>query len=149
MTNENIPKISFFGDVFNSHGNKIETSRWSAPEVLRFQHLSPQSDIWSFGCLIWECCALGGTLFSTINSNDLATRIKDGTLPERISYVADDMYQLLLNCWQLEPSERTSFSEITSVFWQFLASPQHIISFKRHPGRSLPFYSPTLEEQSN
>lgn len=85
-------------------------NRWSAPEVLRFQYYSSQSDVWSMGCLIWECCALGGTLYSTIDSNDLCLRIKNGALPERISYVFDDMNQLLLNCLQLEPSERPSFS---------------------------------------
>lgn len=148
ITNENIPKIGCFGTAFNDNGKAIDVSRWSAPEVLRFQHYSTQGDIWSFGCLIWECCSLGATLFPSINSNDLATRIKDGALPERIAYAHDEMYQLLLNCWQLEPSERTSFSEITSVLWQFLASPQHILSFKRVPGRTLLYYSPSLEELS-
>lgn len=117
ITNENIPKISCFGCAFNNQGGKIDLSRWSAPEVLRYQHYTLQSDIWSFGCLIWECCALGGTLYPTVNSNDLSLGIKNGTLPERISYVFDDMHQLLLNCWQLEPSERTSFPGNVFIFW--------------------------------
>lgn len=116
VTSANRPKISCFGCVFNSRGMKVDLNRWSAPEVLRFQFFSIQSDVWSFGCLMWECCSLGGTLFSSINSNDLCLRIKNGALPEKISYVFDDMNQLLLNCWQLEPSERPSCSGTLQAF---------------------------------
>lgn len=91
---------------------------------------------------------MGGTLYSSINSNDLATRIKDGATPDPIPYVNDDMRQLLINCWQLEPSERIKFKDITSDLWTFLASPQHILSFERRLGSTLPFYSPSLEAQS-
>lgn len=84
--------------------------RWFAPEALCFQYQSQKSDVWSFSCLVWECCTLGATLYSNINSTDLIAHIKSGTRPERINYAHDDLYQLLLNCWQLEPNERPSFS---------------------------------------
>lgn len=148
MTGANIPKIAFFGMCFDSNGKRIDTSRFSAPEVLRFQHLCIQSDVWSFGCLIWECCSLGGTLFPSINSNELVSRIKEGARPERIPYIHNDMHQLLLNCWQIEPSERPTFPEITSLLWQFLSSPQHILTFRRPDGYTLPYYLPLLEEQN-
>lgn len=144
ITNENKVKIGCFGNVFNDHGKEVDLSRWSAPEVLRFQHYTTQSDVWSFGCLIWECLSVGATLYSKVNSNDLTSRISHGLLPERISYVQDDMQQLLLNCWQMEPSERTTFSEITSILWQFISSPHHILSFKIGGENVLP-YLPLLE----
>lgn len=147
ITNDNVPKIACFETCFDSNGKKIDLSRWYAPEVLRFQHISPQSDIWSFGCIIWECCSLGGTLYANVNANELIWRIKEGVRPERISYIHDDMQQLMLNCWQLEPNERASFSEITSTLWQFLSSPQHILSFTIQDHHELPRYLPLLEEQ--
>lgn len=148
MTKDNVPKISCFGQCFDTSGKLIDLSRWSAPEMLRFQHLSIQGDIWSFGCVIWECLAIGGTLYPRINANELIFRIKEGLRPEPLPYVHNDMHQLLLNCWQQEPSERPSFSEITSVLWQFLSSPQHILSFQRREGYTLPYYLPLLEEQN-
>lgn len=148
ITIDNIPKISCFGVCFDDNGRKVDSNRYSAPEVLRFQHLCIQSDIWSFGCLIWECCSLGGTLYPEIQSNDLCSRIKEGVRPERIHYIHNDMHQLLINCWQIEPSERPTFSEITSVLWQFLSSPQHILSFQRREGYTLPCYLPLLEIQT-
>lgn len=148
MTNSNIPKISIFGTPFNKHGKNVDLSRWSAPEVLRFQHYSTYSDVWSFACIMWEVCSLGGTLYSNIDSNDLVYRMKEGFRPERLSFVHDDMFQLLHNCWQLEPNERPpSFGDITSLLWQFLSSPKHIISFKNSGKNMLPKHLPLLEEQ--
>lgn len=148
MNGNNIPKISCFGTCFDSNGKKIDICRFGAPEVLRFQHRCAKSDVWSFGCLIWECVTLGGTLYANISSNEIISRIKEGVRPERVPYIHNDMHQLLLNCWQIEPSERPTFSEITSILWQFLSSPQHILSFKRREGYTLPYYLPSLEEQN-
>lgn len=148
MTMEETAKLNCFGATpFDNHGKTIDLSRWSAPEVLRFQHYSERSDIYSFGCLIWECCSLGGTLYPSINSSELIARIKAGVRPEQIPFVYEDMNQLLFNCWQLEPSERPSFSEISMTLRHFLSSPQHVLSFKRQDGYLLPYYLPMLEVQ--
>lgn len=146
MTRDNIPKISCFEGCFDINGKKVDYSRFSAPEVLRFQHHCLQGDVWSFGCLAWEIISLGGTLYPSINSNEITIRIYEGVRPESIPYIHNDMHQLLLNCWQIEPSERPTFSEITSALWLFLSSPQHILSFKRREGYTLPYYLPLLEE---
>lgn len=146
LTNDETVKISCFGATpYDSHGKTIDISRWNAPEVLRFQYHSERSDVWSFACLMWECCSLGGTLYANINSNDLVARIKSGARPERIQFVFDDMNQLLLNCWQLEPSERPSFSELSHTLRQLLTSPDHVLSFDRREGFLLPYYLPLLE----
>jgi len=59
ITSLNDIKITTFGPAFDGDGRTIDLSRWQAPEVLKFQHHTPKSDVWAFGCLIWECCALG------------------------------------------------------------------------------------------
>lgn len=139
-------KVSCFGATpVDSHGKTVDMLRWSAPEVIRFQHHSERSDAWSFGCLIWECCSLGGTLYPSINSNDLITNIRAGIRPDRVPFALDDVNQLMFNCWQLEPSERPTFADISFTLRQFLASPEHILSFKRQDGHLLPYYLPLLE----
>lgn len=60
MTAHDEVKISCFGATpFDDQHKAIDLLRWSAPEVLRFQHYSVKGDIWSFACLMWECCSLG------------------------------------------------------------------------------------------
>lgn len=148
MTSNETIKISWFGaKPFDSNGKLIDLSRWSAPEVLRFQHHSERSDVWSFACLMWECCSLGGTLYADVSGGDLIGRIKAGTRPERIPFVYDDMNQLLLNCWQTEPSERPTFADISHTLRQLMTSPHHVMSFDRREGILLPYYLPLLEVQ--
>lgn len=142
-------KLSCFGATpYDDHGKTIDLSRWHAPEVLRFQHHSNRGDVWSFGCLMWEVCCLGATPYANVSAGDLAARIKAGTRPERVNFIFDDMYHLFANCWELDPSERPAFSDISHTLRQLLTSPQHVLSFKRQDGTILPYYLPLLEMQT-
>lgn len=126
-------------------GKTIDIQRWQAPEVIRFQHYSIKSDVWSYGCLAWECCTLGATLYANITSEELLSRIRNGVRPEQLNFVYNDLYQLLLNCWQLNPQERPDFEEIAFHTRHLLLSPRHVLSFDRTETTIIPYYSPLLE----
>ncbi|XP_054725638.1 putative inactive tyrosine-protein kinase Wsck [Anastrepha obliqua] len=147
-------KVSLFGPIpYVQNQKKVDITRWLAPEALRYQHFSVKSDVWSFACVAWECCTLGGTLYSNINNTQqLLDAIKSGSRPAQPTFVFQDLYQLLLNCWQLEPSERINFDEIAYNVRQLMTSPRHALCFDRAtemPGNNvldtLPYYMPMLE----
>lgn len=92
---------------------------------------------------------LGGTLYANVSSGDLMQRIKGGARPEHVPFVFDDMYQLMLNCWQMDPGERPSFEDIRFALRQMQTSPTHVLSFNRREGIVLPYYLPLLEILSN
>lgn len=149
ITNNDQVKLSCFGATpFDEHGKRVDLARWSAPEVLRFQHYSDRGDVWSFGCLMWETCCLGATPYASIGAGDLAARIKNGARPERVPFVYDDLNHLFANCWEIDPSERPSFSDISHTLRQLLTSPMHVLSFQRQEGVSLPYYLPLMEMQT-
>lgn len=120
-------------------------SRWHSPEVLKFQNYSTHGDIWSFGCLMWECCTLGATLYPNIPSPDLLPRIKNGARPEQPSFVFDDLYQLFLNCWELDCADRPTFGELKQSIETLMTAPHHALSFERRDGVAIPYYMPLLE----
>lgn len=91
----------------------------------------------------------GGTLYANISSGDILPRVLNGTKPEHSSFMFDDIYQLMLNCWQLEPSERPTFEDISHYLRQLLTSPKHALSFDRRDGVLLPYYLPLLEQQNS
>lgn len=88
---------------------------------------------------------IGATLYANITSQDLLSRIKNGARPEQPSFVYDDLYQLLLNCWEIDPSERPSFTELKTALKHLMTEPRHALSFDRRDGVVLPYYLPLLE----
>lgn len=149
ITSDDQVKLSCFGATpFDPHGKRVDLTRWSAPEVQRFQHYSDRGDIWSFGCLMWETCCLGATPFASIAAGDLAGRIKSGARLERVPFVYDDMTHLFAITLEMDPSERPSFADISHSLRQLLTSPMHVLSFDRQEGVTLPYYLPLMEMQT-
>lgn len=152
VTSESKLKVSVFGPLqfMNTSRQQPDHSRWLAPEVLRHQqHHSARSDVWSLACVAWECCSLGGTPYANVvaSSQQLLEAIRAAVRPAQPAYVYGDLYQLLLNCWQLEPSERSSCEDVAFGVRQLMTSPRHALSFDRVTGGldTLPPYLPQLE----
>lgn len=147
MTANDEPKLSIFGPTLYIEDRKlVDLARYQAPEVLRYQHHTTKSDVWSFACLAWECCTLGGTLYSNVVSADLMSRIRTGSRPEQTPFIFNDLYQLLLNCWELDAGDRLEMDDVAGTIRQMLhTSPKHVLSFERHDGLTLPYYLPLLE----
>lgn len=143
-------KIQLIGPIMfiPPEGRPIDISRWKAPEVLKFQNVSIKSNIWSFAVVAWECCTLGATPYANITTQDLLPRIRNGLRPEQSKCIFNDIYQLFINCWQLEPSDRISFAEINISIKQMLTSPKHIINTSITGDFHLPYYLPLLEIQN-
>ena len=49
-------------DYYESHGGKVPV-KWTAPEALRFNKYSTASEVWSYGCVLYEIWSLGHTPF--------------------------------------------------------------------------------------
>lgn len=140
-------KVSAFGPPLygDSNGQQIDIIRWNAPEVIKFQNHTAKSDVWSFGLLIWECCCLGATPFGTITTENLFTSIRAGSRPEKPSFLYDDLYQMCLNCWDLDAADRPEFDDISRYLRQTLPMLRYMLSFERNQSVQIPPYLPHLE----
>lgn len=141
-------KVSVFGPTLydiSEGGSKamIEEERWFAPEVLRFQKYSHASDVYSLALISWEICCVGATIYGSIATSDLLARIKKGIRPEKYPFISEDLYQLFLNCWELEPNERCDFSDLVGQMKHLQLSPQYYLNYTLDG--PLPYYLPLLE----
>ncbi|XP_063367422.1 putative inactive tyrosine-protein kinase Wsck [Cydia amplana] len=89
-----------------------EYTRWTACEMLRQTRFNPKADVWSFGCLMWEALTLGATLYASTPNKDVAPRVLRGMRASQPSYVGDELFHLCLQCWQVDPDERPTFSTL-------------------------------------
>ncbi|XP_025753205.1 fibroblast growth factor receptor 2 isoform X6 [Oreochromis niloticus] len=86
VTESNIMKIADFGlarDVHNIDYYKKTTNgrlpvKWMAPEALFDRVYTHQSDVWSFGVLMWEIFTLGGSPYPGIPVEELFKLLKEG-----------------------------------------------------------------------
>ncbi|XP_038060205.1 hemicentin-1-like [Patiria miniata] len=115
-----IAKVSDFGlsrgeDIYVQTSRRRVPVRWLAIESIRYKSYTTKSDVWSFGILLWEIVTIGGTPYSTIKSESLAKKLKGGYRMPKPSSCNDKSYALMRKCWEEDPNNRPSFSDLVSV----------------------------------
>jgi hypothetical protein len=84
-----------------------------APEFLKHQRCSAESDVFSFAIIMWEVW-YRRSAFEGLNAPQIAYNITEGKrLPLEGSCPAE-LQNLISRSWQPEPTERPDFSEILS-----------------------------------
>lgn len=89
----------------------------------------------------------GATPYGNTANDNLLQRIKNGARPEQPPFIFDDLYQLFLNCWEIDASDRPTFAEILEFLNQCSSSIEHMLSYRMN-NIILPYYIPTLEIKS-
>nr|XP_025035920.1 tyrosine-protein kinase Fer-like isoform X1 [Pelodiscus sinensis] len=125
----NVLKISDFGmsrqeanGVYASRGGmKHIPIKWTAPEALRYGRYSTESDVWSYGVLLWEIFSLGAAPYPGMSNQQVVSQVERGfrmRAPERCPV---EVYDVMLRCWETSPSLRPKFSaihqEMTQLHW--------------------------------
>ncbi|XP_053320359.1 tyrosine-protein kinase Fes/Fps [Spea bombifrons] len=118
VTEKNILKISDFGmsreeedGVYSSTGGMKQIPvKWTAPEALNYGRYSSESDVWSFGILLWEAFTLGAVPYTTMNNQETRKAIDEGIRLPAPEMCPEDIYKLMLRCWEYDPRKRPSFS---------------------------------------
>lgn len=124
-----VAKIADFGLSKNDQ-TYVKTSstrvpiRWMAVESLFNNTYTLQSDVWSFGILLWEIFTLGGTPYSSIDSQQLFTYLKDGHRLRKPRLCDQDMYAMMLQCWNDIPERRPTIDELTARLQRMLENSQ-------------------------
>lgn len=89
------------------------TFKWMAIESLNHRIFSVQSDVWSFGVLLWEIFSLGQLPYEDINTtSQLIRQLHSGFRMARPEFANNAISRIMLNCWRTEPSERPTFHQL-------------------------------------
>jgi len=114
----NIVKISDFGmsreeeEYIVSDGLKQIPIKWTAPEALNYGKYTSLCDVWSYGVLSWEIFSKGGTPYQGMTNTRARELIDSGYRMPAPDGTPDEVYQLMLRCWQYDPDDRPHFAEI-------------------------------------
>lgn len=108
------------GNVLSIHlPGVVSYVYFQAPESLSDLSYSPQSDVWSFGCVVYEIVALQEPHANT-DVITIGIKIRDnGYTPQLPKRVDPFIKKLLRNIWQKDPAKRPvsilSFCDTTIV----------------------------------
>ncbi|KAM9356682.1 vascular endothelial growth factor receptor kdr-like [Symphorus nematophorus] len=121
LSENNVVKICDFGlarDIYKDpdyvrKGDARLPLKWMAPEAIFDKIYTTQSDVWSFGVLMWEIFSLGASPYPGVQiDEEFCCRLKEGTRMRAPEYSSSEIYQTMLDCWQGEPLERPTFTEL-------------------------------------
>ncbi|KAG9330028.1 hypothetical protein JZ751_027570 [Albula glossodonta] len=89
--------------------------KWMAPESLFQGVYTMQSDVWSYGILLWEIFSLGVTPYPGIKVDQhFYVLIENGFQMDQPYYASESVYQVMHLCWALQPSARPPFSKLVA-----------------------------------
>ncbi|XP_029956302.1 platelet-derived growth factor receptor beta-like [Salarias fasciatus] len=105
-----------------ARGNSFLPLKWMAPESI-FQNIySSQSDVWSYGVLLWEIFSLGSSPYSELPmTQEFCSALKRGHRMSRPQHAPPHMYELMKQCWDDKPQSRPSFSSIVATVGNLLS----------------------------
>ncbi|KAM6148913.1 tyrosine-protein kinase Fer [Erethizon dorsatum] len=115
----NVLKISDFGmsrqedgGVYSSSGLKQIPIKWTAPEALNYGRYSSESDVWSFGILLWETFSLGICPYPGMTNQQAREQVERGYRMSAPQHCPEDISQIMMKCWDYKPENRPKFSDL-------------------------------------
>ncbi|XP_040499180.1 fibroblast growth factor receptor 1 isoform X5 [Ursus americanus] len=152
VTEDNVMKIADFGlardihhiDYYKKTTNGRLPVKWMAPEALFDRIYTHQSDVWSFGVLLWEIFTLGGSPYPGVPVEELFKLLKEGHRMDKPSNCTNELYMMMRDCWHAVPSQRPTFKQLVEDLDRIVA----LTSNQEYLDLSVPLdqYSPSFPD---
>ncbi|GMT35497.1 hypothetical protein PFISCL1PPCAC_26794 [Pristionchus fissidentatus] len=119
LTTNRVVKIADFGMAKNedkgyyrmNKTNVMVPYRWMAPESMEDHTFTVESDVWSYGIVLYEIFTLGSQPYPGVPNNNLHEHLKSGQRNPRPDLCHPDIYDLMLRTWDADFVRRPSFGE--------------------------------------
>ncbi|XP_071949000.1 fibroblast growth factor receptor 3-like isoform X2 [Antedon mediterranea] len=120
VTEDFVMKIADFGfacdmksmDYYRKDSKTWLPIKWMSPETMSDYIFTTQSDVWSFGVLLWEIMTLGMTPYPSVPTNMILKYLMDGQRLSQPRGCSLQIYHIMRECWQLCPERRPTFTEL-------------------------------------
>ncbi|KAM6234365.1 high affinity nerve growth factor receptor, partial [Porphyrio hochstetteri] len=126
-----VVKIGDFGmsrdiystDYYRVGGRTMLPIRWMPPESILYRKFTTESDIWSFGVVLWEIFTYGKQPWYQLSNTEAIECITQGRELERPRTCPPEVYAVMQSCWQREPQQRRPIKDIHSRLQALVKAP--------------------------
>uniref|UniRef100_A0AAQ5ZDD6 receptor protein-tyrosine kinase n=1 Tax=Amphiprion ocellaris TaxID=80972 RepID=A0AAQ5ZDD6_AMPOC len=129
LSDNKVVKICDFGlarDIYKDpdyvrKGDTRLPLKWMSPESIFDKVFTTQSDVWSYGILLWEIFSLGASPYPGLHiDEEFCHRLKGGTRMRAPEYSTAEIYSTMLACWEANPSDRPTFTNLVETLGDLL-----------------------------
>ncbi|XP_057697050.1 inactive tyrosine-protein kinase transmembrane receptor ROR1 isoform X2 [Corythoichthys intestinalis] len=98
--------------------------RWMPPEAIAYGKFTTDSDIWSFGVVLWEVFSYGLQPYYGFSNQEVMEMVRKRQLLPCPEDCPPRFYGLMTECWQEGPARRPRFKDIHGRLrtWEGLSS---------------------------
>uniref|UniRef100_A0A3Q3M4S9 Tyrosine-protein kinase receptor n=1 Tax=Mastacembelus armatus TaxID=205130 RepID=A0A3Q3M4S9_9TELE len=108
-------------------GHTMLPIRWMPPESIMYRKFTTESDVWSFGVILWEIFTYGKQPWFQLANNEVIECITQGRVLERPRLCPKEVYDIMLGCWQREPQQRLNIKDIQKMLFTLMkATPVYL-----------------------
>lgn len=133
-----IVKISDFGlsrDIYSSDYYRVQSKsllpvRWMPPESILYGKFATESDIWSFGVVLWEIYSYGLQPYYGYNNQEVIYMIRSRQLLPCPEDCPTMIYSLMIECWHEVANRRPNFTEIHNRLSNWYVNQTYLTSPK-------------------
>ncbi|KAI3369001.1 hypothetical protein L3Q82_025973, partial [Scortum barcoo] len=135
LTQGRVAKICDFGlarDITTDSnyvvkGNARLPVKWMSPESIFECVYTFESDVWSYGILLWEIFSLGSPYPGMPVDAKFYKLIKEGYRMDAPEFAPSEMYHIMRSCWEADPFNRPPFRKVVERIEQQLSdATKHI-----------------------
>ncbi|XP_037337352.2 tyrosine-protein kinase Fes/Fps [Pungitius pungitius] len=128
VAEHNVLKISDFGmsrqqddGVYSTEGGLRQIPvKWTSPEALNYGRFTTESDVWSFGVLLWETFSMGMSPYMSMTNQQTRDNVEKGYRMPAPHSCPVEISRIMSSCWQYDPKNRPSFkklrAELTAIY---------------------------------
>ena len=136
-------KISDFGlskdiyskDYYRLGDKSVLPIRWMPPEAIVYSKFSKQSDIWSFGIVLWEIFSSGAQPYYTLSNEEVIEYVSGEKVLRCPSDCPSEIYDLMVDCWATNPEDRPTAADLHRALknWSPQLSAKHAAANQNAP----------------
>lgn len=114
----------YAADYFRVQNKSLLPIRWMPPEAILFGKFSSDSDIWSFGVVLWEIFSFGLQPYYGFSNQEVIEMVRKRQLLPCPEDCPPRMYDLMTETWNEIPARRPRFKDVHARLrsWEGLSS---------------------------
>jgi len=109
-----VTQTGYSADYYKINGDTPLPVRWMPPEAIVYGKFGIESDVWSFGVMLWEIYSYGTQPYFGYSNMEVMQMVRAHQVLPCPAECPAQVYALMVDCWNDMPQRRPRFSKIHS-----------------------------------